>query len=96
MLELRDFVSSAQWLDERRQPVSNVVRDKWVELLNNPEKSDIAAINFNNNSDHVEVWYTKLRPFAEFGLWDTIPGIVRVILTLEAQEREKQEEGTPN
>ena len=87
---------SAQWLDERRQPLSVVVKDKWIALLNDPEKSDVAAITYNLSSDHVELWYTKLRPFSESGIWVTIPGILRAILILESQKREQREQGTPN
>ena len=81
-LAIQDFVIHTPWQDERGQPFSNVAKNEIIQILNNPSKSDIAAISFLPSSDHIELWYTKLRPFAENGHWVTIPGFAAKVREL--------------
>ena len=55
--------------------------------MNDETISDMAAITYCPNSDLVELWYTKLEPFAQNGIWAVIPGIRRCIQQIEHTER---------
>ena len=52
--------------------------------MNDDSQSDIAGITYGDNSDRVELWFTKFDPFQESGVWAIIPGWRYKIAELEA------------
>ena len=84
ILEVRDFVTQTDWLCERREPRSAVFKRNWLAKMNDDTESDIAGITYNLGSDMVDLWYTKINPFREYGTQVIIPGWTVKIIELEA------------
>ena len=51
--------------------------------MNDDNQSDAAGITYSENSDLVELWYTRLRPFAERGYWVVVPGFAAMLKGVE-------------
>lgn len=61
----------------------------WLQIMNNDNLSDLAAITYSDHNDFCELWYTKLSPFKESGIWVFIPGIRQRIRQIEREERSR-------
>lgn len=82
---MRDFVTRTPWLDELGHPFANTAKQEILRCMNSEILSDFAAVTYSDRSDHVELWYTRHRPFTENGTWATIPGWRLRIAELERQ-----------
>ena len=78
-----------QWADERGNRFNREQKMEWLRIMNNDELSDLAAITYSPHNDYCELWYTKLSPFRQNGLWVVIPGIRQRILQIEREERSR-------
>ena len=86
-LALRAFVQNQTWEDETGNRFNRDQKRQWINAMNNNALSDMAAITYCPNSDFVELWYTKINPFSQQGIWAVIPGIRRCIRQIEYTER---------
>ena len=89
--ELREFVTNTPWETERGQPWGQTSKRNFLSAMND-EENYLAAVSFNYHSDLVEVWYTKLNPFSEFGCWPVIPGFRYMALQLEMAKLETDQQ----
>ena len=87
VLELREFVTNTDWLDERGQPFADPMKRNFLSKMNDDSISDVARISYTWDSDLVELWYTKLQPFSEFSCWARVPGIRRKALDFQMQHQ---------
>lgn len=89
---LQQFCSAVNWEDEQGNPFNQSTKQAWLAIMNDNQRSDMAAITYRPESDYVELWYTNYSPFTEKGIWAVIPGISRYIEALERDRKNAENE----